>query len=114
MHGHKLTTALAVIASALGLAEFADAYFVIPQYALVFGALFLLGGWLLLRSKKVVAGAILTGILCLWEVLVFHSWPKHGAGDWIFDGSVAVVSLAGVIIAIALLASRIRRRVAAA
>ena len=36
---------------------------------------------------------------------MFHSWPKHGAGDWIFDGSVAVVSLAGVIIAIALLAS---------
>jgi hypothetical protein len=92
MHSHKLPTALAVIAAALGLTELADAYFVIPQYALVFGALFLLGGWLLLRSKKVAAGAILTGILCLWEVLVFHSWPKHGAGDWISSMAVSRLS----------------------
>jgi hypothetical protein len=81
-------------------------------FAVVAGLLFLLAAWLL-RSGRVTAGAVFTGILCLFEVIEFPSWHKHGALDWAYQSIFAVVSLAGLIAAITVLAARLRTRAAA-
>jgi hypothetical protein len=81
-------------------------------FAVLFGALFLLAAWLL-RSERVTAGIIFCGILCLFEIVEFPSWHKHNALDWTYQSIVAAVSLAGLIAAIAVLATRLRRRAAA-
>jgi hypothetical protein len=73
---------------------------------------FLIAAWLL-RSGRVMAGAILTGVMCLWEVVDYPSWYRHGALDWTYETAYAVVSLAGLIGAIAVLAGRLRQRAAA-
>ena len=83
-----------------------------PLAAVVFGVFFLIAAWLL-RSGRVRSGAIFTGLLCLVEVISYPSWQKHGALDWTYDSAFVLVSLAGLIAAVIVLAARLRRRAAA-
>jgi hypothetical protein len=118
MNGRKLTV-LAVITTILALGNFAAAVQIGVgidgpdhsgwPFVAVFGVFFLVAAWLL-RSGRVAAGAIFAGILCLFEILHYPSWAKHGALDWTYDTAVAVVALAGLIGAITVLAARLRRR----
>ena len=119
MNGRKLTV-LTTIAGVLAVGEFASSVMIwkenypgsFPLAAVVFGVFFLIAAWLL-RSGRVTAGAIVTGVLCLFEVVSFPGWQKHGALDWTYDTAFAVVALAGLIAAITVLAGRLRRRAAA-
>jgi uncharacterized membrane protein YfcA len=78
----------------------------------VFGGLFLLATWLL-RSGRITAGAIFAGILCLVEIIEYPSWHKHGTLDWTYQSAYALLSLAGLMGVIVVLAERRRQRVAA-
>ena len=119
MNGRKLTV-LTTIAGVLALGEFGSAVMIwqenypdsIPAAGVVFGVFFLLATWLL-RSGRVTAGAIFAGILCLFEVVSFPGWTRHNALDWTYQTTLALVSLAGLIGAIAVLASRLSHRAAA-
>jgi hypothetical protein len=119
MKGPKLTV-LTVIAGVLALGEFGSAVIIwlekypgsLPLGGAAFGVFFLLATWLL-RSGRIVAGPIVTGILCLFEVVSFPGFARHNALDWIYQTAFAVVSLAGLIGAIVVLASRLRDRAAA-
>jgi hypothetical protein len=119
MNGRKLTV-LTVIAAVLAVGEFGSSIMIwqenypgsLPEAAVVFGVFFVIAVWLL-RSGRVMAGAIFTGILCLFEVVSFPGWQKHGVLDWTTDTVFALVSLAGLIAAIMVLAARIRNRAAA-
>ena len=119
MNGRKLTV-LTTIAGVLAVGEFASSVIIwkenypgsFPPAAVVFGVFFLIAAWLL-RSGRVTAGAIVAGVLCLFEVVSYPGWQKHGALDWTYDSVFAVVSLAGLIAAIIVLAARLRRRAAA-
>jgi len=115
MNGSKLKV-LTAIAGVLALGEFGSAVMIwlekypgsIPAAGVVFGVLFLLATWLL-RSGRVTAGAVFAGVLCLFEVVSFSGWTRHGALDWIYQTTFAVVSVAGLIAAVVVLAGRIRR-----
>ena len=100
MNGRMLTV-LTTIAGILAVGEFASSIMIwqenypgsLPQAAAVFGVFFLIATWLL-RSGRVRAGAIFTGLLCLFEVISFPGWQKHGVLDWSTDTVFALVSLA--------------------
>lgn len=119
MNGRKLTV-LTVIAAVLAVGEFGSSIMIwqenypgsLPEAAVVFGVFFLIATWLL-RSGRVMAGAIITGILCLFEVVGYPGWQKHGALDWTIDTVFALVSLAGLVAAITVLAARLRNRAVA-
>jgi len=121
MNGRKLTV-LTAITAILALGEFASAVMIGlgadgPEhsgwpFAAAFGAFFLIAAWLL-RSGRIAAGAVFAGILCLFEILSYPSWYKHSALNWTYDTAFALVSLAGLIGVITVLAGRLRRRVAA-
>jgi hypothetical protein len=119
MNGRKLRI-LTVIAGVLALGEFGSSVMIwkenypgsLPLAAVVFGVFFLVAAWLL-RSGRVTAGAIFAGLLCLVEVIGYPGWQKHGALDWTFDTAFALVSVAGLIAAIMVLAARLRRRATA-
>ena len=119
MNGRKLTV-LTAIAGLLALGEFGSAVLIwlenypgsLPWAAVVFGAFFVLGAWLL-RSGRVTAGSIFVGVVCLFEVVSFSGWARHNALDWVYQTTFALVSLAGLIAAIAVLAARLRHRAAA-
>ena len=114
MRHSKLVLVLSVLAGALALGEFGTAFTVgTPVFAVVFGLLFLAGA-LLTRSRWLTAGAVLVGLLCLTEVAEFPHWPKHGLGDWLTGGGFALVSTAGLVVAIMVLAARIRAALARA
>lgn len=118
---NRLPTVLLVLITALALGEFISAVIIWrenypdsqPWFAVLFGALFLGALWLV-RSGRLVAGAALSGVLFLLEVISYPSWQKHGALDVAIDTVYAVLSLAGLITAIAVVVIRIsaRRRVA--
>ena len=119
MNGSKLKV-LTAIAGVLALGEFGSAVMIwlekypgsIPAAGVMFGVFFLLATWLL-RSGRVTAGAVFAGVLCLFEVVSFSGWARHSALDWIYQTTFAVVSVAGLIAAVVVLAGRIRRRAAA-
>jgi hypothetical protein len=121
MNDRKLTV-LTAITAILALGEFASAAQIGvgadgPDRAgwpagVVFGVFFLVATWLL-RGRRITAGAVFVGILCLFEVLSYPSWYKHSVLNWTYDTAFALVSLAGLIGAVTLLAGRLRRRVAA-
>jgi hypothetical protein len=119
MNGRNLTV-LTTLAGVLAVGEFGSSTMIWQENypgsfapaAVAFGVFFLIATWLL-RSGRVMAGAIFTGILCLFEVISFPGWQKHGALDWTTDAVFALVSLAGLIAAIIVLAARLRRRAAA-
>ncbi len=114
MNGRRLAI-LTGIAGALALGEFGSAVIIwLENYAgsfvpgaVAFGVLFLLAAWLL-HSRRVTAGAVLAGLLCLFEVVSFAGWARHNALDWVYQIAVALVSLAGLISVIAVLAGRFR------
>ena len=117
----RLTRTLLALTAALAVGEFVSAVIIWrenypdaePWFAVLFGALFLVALWLI-RSGRVAAGSVLAGVLFLFEVVSFPTWQKHGAVDWATDTVYAVLSLAGLLTAIAVLASRVsaRRRIA--
>jgi hypothetical protein len=121
MNTRKLTV-LTAITGILALGEFASAAMIAlgedgPDhsgwpFAVVFGVFFLIAAWLL-RSGRVMAGAIFAGVLCLFEIVGFASWYKHGALDWTYDTVFDLVALAGLIGVIAVLVGRLRRQAAA-
>lgn len=119
MNGRTLTV-LTIIAGILAVGEFGSSIMIwqenypgsLPLAAVVFGVFFLIAAWLM-RSGRVLACAVFTGILCLFEVVSFPGWQKHGALDWTTDTVFAVVSLVGLITAIMVLAARLRRRATA-
>ena len=120
MSTRKLTV-LTAITGILALGEFASAVMIRlgedgPDHAgwpiaAAFGVFFVIATWLL-RSGRVMAGAILAGVLCLFEIVGYASWYKHGALDWTYDTAYALVSLAGLVGVITVLASRLRQRAA--
>lgn len=118
MNSRKLTV-LTAIAGVLALGEFGSAIMIwlekypgsIPAAGVVFGVFFLLATWLL-RRRHVTAGAVFTGVLSLFEVVSFSGWTRHSTLDWIYQTTFAVVALAGLLTAVVVLASRIRRRAA--
>ncbi len=84
MNDRKLKV-LTVLAGVLAVGEFLSAVQIGlgkepwgAGFAVIFGVFFLIATWLL-RSGRVTAGAIFTGVLCLFEVIGFPSWHKHGA-----------------------------------
>jgi len=119
MNDRKLTV-LTTLAGVLAVGEFGSSIIIwqenrpgsLPLAAAVFGVFFLIATWLL-RTGRVRAGAIFAGVLCLFEVVSFPSWQKHGALDWTTDIAFALVSLAGLIAAITVLAARLRRKAVA-
>jgi hypothetical protein len=119
MNDRKLTV-LTTLAGVLAVGEFGSSIMIwqenrpgsLPLAAVVFGAFFLIATWLL-RSGRVRAGAIFAGVLCLFEVVSFPGWQKHGALDWAADIAFVLVSLAGLIAAITVLAARLRRKAVA-
>jgi hypothetical protein len=119
MKGRKLTV-LTAITGVLALGEFGSAVVIwrenypgsfVPG-AVAFGVFFLLVTWLL-RSGRVTAGAVFAGLLCLFEVMSFAGWTRHNPLDWAYQTTFALLSLAGLIAVIAVLADRIRQRAAA-
>ncbi|MFY9932897.1 MAG: hypothetical protein WAK82_33330 [Streptosporangiaceae bacterium] len=115
----RKVTALTALTALLAVGEFGSAVEIglgkdpwAAGFAVIFGGFFLFAAWLL-RSARVTAGAVFTGVLCLFEIIEFPSWHKHGALDWTFDSVFAVVSLATLITVIIVLASRLRHRAAA-
>jgi hypothetical protein len=119
MKTRKLTI-LTTIAAILAVGELGSAIMIwqenypgsLPWAAVVFAVFFLTATWLLGRGRT-TAGTVFAGLLCLFEVVEFPSWPKHNALDWTYQTTLALVSLAGLIAAIAVLADRIRHRAAA-
>jgi hypothetical protein len=115
MNGRKLTT-LTAIAGVLAAGEFGSAVIIGlgkdpwgAGFAVAFGLLFSLITWLL-RSGRVTGGALFCGLLCLFEIVEFPSWHKHDLLDWVYQSAYAMVSLAGLIAVIVVLASRARRK----
>jgi hypothetical protein len=119
MNGRALKV-LTVIAGILALGEFGDSIMIwkenypgsLPMAAVVFGVFFVMAAWLL-RSGRVAAGAIFAGLLCLFEVVAVPGFTRHHVWDWITQITFGLVSLAGLIAAIVVLAARLRRRAAA-
>jgi hypothetical protein len=121
MNDRKLTV-LTAITAILALGEFATAVQIGVgadgpdrtgwPFVVAFGVFFLVAAWLL-RGRRVTAGAVFAGVLCLFVVLSYPSWYKHSALNWTYDTAFALVSLAGLIGAVTVLAARLRRRVAA-
>lgn len=118
MNSRKLTV-LTALTALLALGEFGSAVIIGlgkdpwgAGFAVLFGGLFLVATWLL-RSGRVTAGAVFAGILCLFEIIEYPSWHKHGVLDWTYQTVYAVLSLAGLMGVIVVLAERRRHRVAA-
>lgn len=86
----------------LGLAEFADSFFIsFWEGAAVFAALFLLAA--LWTRRGGIGGPILTGALCIFELQSFPTWKRTGLEDWISQSAVAVVSALCLLIAVGVL-----------
>jgi hypothetical protein len=118
MNGRKLKV-LTTIAWVLTAGEFVSALEIAlgkdpwgAGFAVLFGVFFGVATWLL-RRGRVSGGAIFAGVLCLFELVEFSSWHKHNALEWTTDSVFALVSLAGLIAVIVVLADRIRHRTAA-
>jgi hypothetical protein len=93
---------LALIALLLGLGEFADSFTIsFWEGPAVVSILFLAGTVWIRRGGK--GGTILVGALCVFELLDFPTWPKHGIGDWAIQIPFVVGSTAGVLLALTVL-----------
>jgi hypothetical protein len=93
---------LALIALILALSEFVAAFFVhFWEVNPILCALFLTG--LLGTRRGGVWGPILIGALCVFELLAFTTFPRHGIGDWVSQIPFAVGGAAGLVAALAVL-----------
>lgn len=117
MFALKLNKALGAIAIVLGIGEFASSIVIwrenypgsVPEFAVLFGILFMLAAWLVYNAH-VVAGAAFVGVLCLFEVASFPSWTKHGAFDWSTDIVFVIVSVIELALAVAAIVTRLASR----
>jgi hypothetical protein len=121
VNGSKLTI-LTAITGVMALGEFATAAMIglgedgpdragSPAVA-VFGVLFLIAAWLL-RSGRIIAGAVFVGILCLFTVLSYPSYYKHSVLNWTWDTVFALVAMVGLVGTIVVLVGRFRHRAVA-
>lgn len=93
------------VALAFVLLEIVSAFFIeFPAAALVFGALFLIG-WFLVRRGG-MAGVIFVGVLCVVELIGLPFYAREDADDWIIQALVLVLSLTGIVAAILALRQR--------
>ncbi|HEX6394286.1 MAG TPA: hypothetical protein VFZ97_12655 [Acidimicrobiales bacterium] len=114
MHS-RIVKILTTLAGVLAVGEFVSAVIIAVEnyrgsFALggvVFGLLFLVGVWLLC-SRRVTAGTVYIGILCLFEVVQFPGWARHNALDWAFQTIYALIALGGLATAVAVLVTRRR------
>jgi len=114
------TRTLAILAGALSLAEIGSAIIIWrenypdaqPWFAVVFAALFVIGA-ALVRRARVAVGATLIGMLCLFELVTFPTWTRHGALDWVYQFGCAALALAGLVTTIAVIVNRQRSSVSA-
>jgi hypothetical protein len=81
----------------------------VPEFAVLFAALFFTGAWLLHRHR-VVGGASLVAFLTLFEVISYPSWQKHNTYDWISDTVFVVLAAVTLGFAIRVLVSCLRSR----
>jgi hypothetical protein len=108
----RATSALMIAAGLLGALEFVDAGVIWkenypdaePLLAVAFGVLFL-SGLALVRTGRVVAGAVLVGVLAMFELVTAPSWARHNALDWTSQGVAVAVAAFGVAAAIAAIAT---------
>ena len=107
---------LTAIAAVLGVGEFADSFFIsFWEAAAVFCVLFLAGAFWMRRGG--VGAPVLIGLLCAFEIQSFPSWQRGGVADWTSQIAFLVVSIAGVLVTLAVLkrafdTRRARRQVA--
>lgn len=100
---------LSLIALLLALGEIADAPFIsFPAGVIVLAVLFLAGTRWIRRGG--IGGPILIALLCLFEVASFPSWARHTTGDWISQIAFVVVSLAGLLLALAVIKRSLNTR----
>jgi len=93
---------LAGTALLLGLGEFADAFTIsFWEGAAVFSALFIAAFFWIRRGG--IGGPILVGALCVFELQSYPTWKRTGLEDSITQTAFAVVSAAGLLLAIAVL-----------
>jgi hypothetical protein len=78
-----------------------------PVFALAFAALYALVTWLL-RTRRVVFGAVLTGLLCLFEVVAAPTWQRFSVLDWSTQIIFGGIALIGVFVAAAVLVTHLR------
>lgn len=97
-----------ISAVVIAVENYADA---VPEFAVVFAALFFTGAWLL-HKQRIVAGAALVGLLTVFEIVTFPSWQKHNTFDWVWDVTYAVIAAVALVFAIRTLISH--RRLASA
>lgn len=118
--GNRLPTVLLVLVAALAVGEFISSVIIWrenypdsqPWFAVAFGVLYLAALWLV-RSGRIAAGAVLSGVLFLFEVITFPSWQRFNAVDWTTQILFATLSALGFLTAVAVLITRTsaRRRV---
>jgi|tagenome__1003787_1003787.scaffolds.fasta_scaffold20976069_4 hypothetical protein len=115
MSAGPLVRTLTAVTAAMAAAELISAVIIWreaypdsqPLFALAFAALYVLATWLL-RSHRVVVGAVLAGLLCLFEVATAPTWQRYSALDWSTQIVFAAISLIGVVVAAAVLVTRFR------
>jgi hypothetical protein len=108
MNTRSATTALTAVSVTLAAGE-AVASIVIwreayadsaPLLVLAFALPFLIAAWLV-HSGRVVAGAVVTGALCAFQLVTYPGLVRHNAFDWIFQTAFAALSLTGLVLAVA-------------
>ena len=105
MAGRDWRTILGWIALAFVVLEVLSAFFIeVPVAAIVFAALFLLA-WFLLRRGG-IAGVIFVLVLCVIELLGIPFYEREDGDDWVFQGLAVLLSVVGVVAAIAALRQR--------
>ena len=93
---------LTMIAVLLGIGEFCDSFFIsFWEGAAVFSVLFLAAAYCMRRGG--IGAPILIGVLCAFEIQSFPSWERGGAADWASQIGFLVASIAGVLVALAVL-----------
>jgi hypothetical protein len=100
---------VAGIGLVLGLAEAIDSFFIGwgAIASVTFALLFLLGVWLTMREH--VAGPVLIAVMCALEIAVFPGLERETTTDWVLQVSIAVISGAVIVSAVAALLERRRK-----
>lgn len=93
---------LIVVALALAIGEFIDAFFIdFPVAAVVVGVLFVAVAFWIRRGGR--GGVILVGVLAALEVVGVPFYERNDAGDWIEQMAFLAGSLIGLAAAFAIL-----------